>query len=139
MLLAKEPLLLNAAWHSCLQEGNFLLGWQVSNKSSSVSVALGGTPKILLHTCAQARTPRLALPKALLEPWPSQHLFHITLLIFQALWTHSIPSQMFPSSTSPHGMNTPNSAEERVQMFGVCGRLWYGVCAQPNAQTTCRD
>lgn len=88
----------------------------------------GRSHKTIADMCVQARTPRLALPKALLDPQPLQHLFHIIFLLFQAPWTHSVLSQMFPSSTSPHGMNTPNSAEERAQMFRFWSKLWQGMC-----------
>lgn len=94
----------------------------------------GRSRKDIAHTCTQARTPCLALPRALPDPRPFQHLFHITFLVFQALWTHSILSQMFPSSTSPHGMNNPNSAEERVQMFWFWSKLWYRMRAKPCSQ-----
>lgn len=127
--LAKQPLCLNRCLAQLSAGGQLPPGWQVSNKSGSLSAAPGEATK-LLRTCARRHAPlALALPKAPLDPQPFQHLFHITFLLFQALWTHSVLSQMFPSSTSPHGMNTPRSAEERAQMVWFWRKLWYGMCA----------
>lgn len=90
----------------------------------------GRSHRDIADTCVQARTPRPALPRALPDPQPFQHLFHITFLVFQALWAPSILSQMFPSSTSPPGMHNHHSTEERVQTVWFRGKLLSGMCAR---------
>lgn len=126
-----------------LSSGGQLPPWVAGTEQSWFSQrCCGRSHRDIADTCAQARTPRQALPRALLDPQPFQHLFHITFLIFQALWAHSILSQMFPTSTSLPGMNNHNNTKERVQMVWFWDKLFVrDVCKalQPNAQTTNRD